>query len=409
MKSKLVTVISLLAACIMIMTSCATVPGGSRVYSAGDAETDMTEGSVVYADSYPSDMPSAASAPVPAPVDVSQSSDAPARLKIYTANLTLIVDNVYETQKRIKNVAEQCQGFLQTMDTSSIVIKVPAGSFEDAVRQIEVMGEVTAREIKTKDVTEQVQALHISLDNAEKLRKRLLKLLEDTVRIEDAIKIEQELARLTETIEQIEGAIRLLKHQVTYSTISVKLNSPVPQRMTKDVIPFDWVRNLARNMDVTEDRYYFNAVVESDANCDLPAGFATFYASRTCIRSTSPDGVYLRIHRQTNAENADLDFWSKLVSRSLKENSAMNITAARNITLDDGSPASIIEGTRDLDAKKTGYAVMLALTEEPWVGNTQRIYVYEAWGPEESLQTAMPDIEQSMKTMKVKSWFERIF
>jgi hypothetical protein len=358
-----------------------------------------------------SDMPLAASGviPFPAPTDEMPSADAPVRMKIYLADLTMIVDNVYETQKRIKNLAEQNKGFLQSMDNNSIQIKVPAETFEQVVRQIEVMGEVTEREVSTEDVTEKFQALNISLDNAEKLRKRLLALLEDTVKIEDAIKIEQEIARLTETIEQIEGAIRLLKHRVAYSTITVKLNSPVPQRMTKDIIPFDWVRALARNMNVKENERYYSIVIESDADCELPSGFATFYASDTCIRSTSPDGVYLRIHHHTNAENADLEFWSKLISRALKDGSAMKITATRNLDLDDGTPAIIIEGTRNIDMEKTGYAVMIALTEEPLIGDVRKIYVYEAWGPEDALNNKMPEIEESMKTMQVNAWYKNIF
>jgi hypothetical protein len=401
---KLITLISLLSVCLIGVSSCATVPDGcySSSVSGGKDFVTIEEGiSPAILDD--------AAIPSAEIVGKLPPPETPTRLKIYTADLTLIVDNVYEIQKRIKYIAEQKKGFLQTMDNSSIVIKVPAATFEDVVRQIETMGEVTKRKVATQDVTEQVQALHITLDNTEKLRKRLLKLLEDTVKIEDAIKIEQELARLTETIEQIEGAIRSLKHRVTYSTITVNLNSPVPQRMTKDVIPFDWVRALARNMDVKEDDRYFRVVVESDADFDLPSGFATFYANNYSVRATSPDGIYLRVKHHTNAENADLNFWSKLISRSLKDGAAMNITATRNIKLDDGTPAVLIEGTRDIDTRKIAYAVLIALTKEPWLNDTRRVYVYEAWGPEEAVKTAMPEIEQSMKTMKVNTWYRKIY
>ena len=401
---KLITLISLLSVCLIGVASCATVPDGyySSTVSGGKDFVTIEEGiSPAILDD--------AAIPSAEIVGKLPPPETPTRLKIYTADLTLIVDNVYEIQKRIKYIAEQKKGFLQTMDNSSIVIKVPAATFEDVVRQIETMGEVTQRKVATQDVTEQVLALHITLDNTEKLRKRLLKLLEDTVKIEDAIKIEQELARLTETIEQIEGAIRSLKHQVTYSTITVNLNSPVPQRMTKDVIPFDWVRALARNMDVKEDDRYYRVVVESDADFDLPSGFATFYASHYSVRATSPDGIYLRVKHHTNAENADLNFWSKLISRSLKDGAAMNITATRNIKLDDGTPAVLIEGTRDIDTRKIAYAVLIALTKEPWLNDTRRVYVYEAWGPEKAVKTAMPEIEQSIKTMKVNTWYRKIY
>ena len=86
---------------------------------------------------------------------------------------------------------------MQEVAGASVTVRVPAAQFDQAVRAVEKTGEVVDRQLKASDVTEEMRDLHIRLDNAEKLRQRLLGILEKSQKVEDAIKVEAELARVS--------------------------------------------------------------------------------------------------------------------------------------------------------------------------------------------------------------------
>jgi hypothetical protein len=143
-----------------------------------------------------------------------------ARLMIYTAEITVVVENISESFRNIKALAESGGGYMQSMSANSIVVKIPAAKFQEVISEIEKIGQVSKKEIKGTDVTEEMYDSDIRLKNAEEMRKRLLKLLE-RADIEDAVKIEQELGRITETIELLKGKIRYLENQIAVVELSI--------------------------------------------------------------------------------------------------------------------------------------------------------------------------------------------
>ncbi len=340
----------------------------------------------------------AAVQPVSPVVDPAQTG----RVMIYKAVISLVVGDIRATVEAIQDEAEKAGGYMQAMAATSITVKVPAGELQDVIAAVEKLGDVTQKDITGSDVTEQMRDLRIRLDNAEEVRKRLVALLERADKVEDALKVERELERVTETIELLKGKIRALGNQVDYSTLTVHLNSPLPQRIIKEEVPFPWVRVLAGDMvkgRVTEDRLSTRG---QRVAFELPESFAKYHEAYYITRATSADGVLIKVQRHLNVEGADLAFWTTLIRRSLTANQAIAINQVRDTTIRDKVEARIIEGSKEIAGEKYAYLVAVAQTRD-------YVYTYEAWGLSENVAKAKESLEKSIRSMDVLTFFQSLF
>ncbi|RLG50751.1 MAG: hypothetical protein DRO00_08250 [Thermoproteota archaeon] len=152
------------------------------------------------------------------------------RMVIYTAQISIEVEDVEAAAYRIQSIAEGSGGFVQRISISGeerksglITIRVPQDKFYEVLRQIESVGNVTNKEVSGEDVTEKYIDLEARLKNAKREEERLLAILDKATDVDDILKVEKELMRVRETIETLEGQLRYLERRVEYSTISVFL------------------------------------------------------------------------------------------------------------------------------------------------------------------------------------------
>ena len=173
--------------------------------------------------------------------------ETPNRIVIYIGDLTIVVDDVEEALDKVEVLTGELGGYVQTLAGATIVVRIPAESFDRAIEAIEAFGQVSRREIHAIDVTEQYVDLKARLNNARKVRQRLEALLEQAQTIEEALAVEKELNRIGEEIERLEGKLKLLENQVAFCTITVTFER-VERRayrfsgMIK--LPFPWLHNL---------------------------------------------------------------------------------------------------------------------------------------------------------------------
>ena len=288
---------------------------------------------------------------------------------------------------------------MQSMDAQSITIRVPASHLNKILQQIEALGQVTAKEIQGSDVTEEMLDLNIRLDNAEELRKRLIKLLDRADKVEDAIKLEKELARVTETIETMKGKIRYLKNQVAFSTVTVRLNSSLPQQVVKEIIPFPWVCELGNEISSGGSTGYYQRPKGGGIKFGLSESFLRYYESKSLTRATSADGILIKVQRLDNIKDASLQFWTDLAKRALQMKQAVYISGTRHVKIGKkNNEAIIIEGTKEIGREKFAYMLCMAMTK-------RYVFTYEAWGREEIFQQLRNEIENSMKSMKLSGSF----
>jgi len=168
-------------------------------------------------------------------------------LLIYMATLHLAVYEVEQQQRAVIAIARELGGFLALRDDQRIVIRVPARKFNDAVGRVEEVGDVLHRNVEAIDISEEYRDLEIRLRNAEAMRTRLERLLDNAHNVQEALQVEHELERITEVLETIKGRLRFLDDRVSFSTITVYF-APRPTEGVDqpDIfrLPFPWLDEL---------------------------------------------------------------------------------------------------------------------------------------------------------------------
>lgn len=315
------------------------------------------------------------------------------RQVIYSASLRLVVVSRTEASAAIRKIADTLGGHLQESDSTSITIRVPANQFDSAVEQIARQGEVIDKAVKASDVTEQMIDLNIRLDNAKKTRERLLALMDKMEKIEETLKIEAELLRLTTEIETIEGKLRYLQSQIAMSTIRVELNSTQPRQVAGDPLglPFAWVSRLGDGLVAgsVESTPRKAGWFSGGPKFDPPSDFVRYYSDENLVEAVNADGMRIKVQKHENFDKGNLEFWKKLVRRSLIEIRA--VAVGREDSVDNN--AWLVTGTREVAGSQYGYLLLLSRSD-------RNLFTFEAWGPKAQFEAARAALEKSAKSLQ---------
>jgi hypothetical protein len=165
-----------------------------------------------------------------------------ATLLLRSARLTLAV---YEVEKRMdaaSALAAELGGYLAIRAEHELTVRVPREHFDEALARLSKLGDVLHRSVVAEDVTDQHVDLELRLKNAQAVRARLEKLLEQAS-VRDAVEIHKELAKITDEIERLEGKLKLLNDRLAFSTIAIRFEHLEAQRVrTQALLPFPWMR-----------------------------------------------------------------------------------------------------------------------------------------------------------------------
>ena len=325
-----------------------------------------------------------------------ESTNATDRLMTYDATLRVVVQDVSGSLAALQKMAASLKGYMQSMSESSIILRIPGVQLNEAIRQVEKVGEVASREIKGTDVTEEMRDLDIRLRNMQEMRDRLVKLMDKGDKVEDLLKVEKELERVTESLELLKGRIQYLSHAVAYSTLTVLLNSPVPQTELRDVIPFPWVRNLATDVvlrpeaSFDPERHWFSWL-----KMDLPPSYVKLAEESGWTRAMSGNGVMLMIQRERNFKEGTVAFWTPIVRRWLLGSKVIAIGETQNVTLGTGAPGFSLSGTKTIGRKTYQYMLLTIV-------GRKYLYTCECWGPAEDVAKDREAIDKAFRS----AWFD---
>jgi hypothetical protein len=112
---------------------------------------------------------------------------------------------------------------------ASLVVKIPAGRFDDVVAGLTPIGELETLNVSAKDVGEEYVDVTARMENSKRLERRLIDLLATrTGKLKDVLDVEQALARVREEIERFEGRMRYLQAHTAMSTLSITVHEPLP-------------------------------------------------------------------------------------------------------------------------------------------------------------------------------------
>lgn len=324
------------------------------------------------------------------------------RQMVYRGNLSLVVDEISVALGQIQEIASESSGYMQAMYGKSIVVKIPADLFFEAILRIEALGEVINKEITGTDVTDQMFDLRTRLGSSEKILTRLLKLIDRADKVEDAIKIEKEIERVTGIIEQLKGRLRLMEERIAFSTLTVNLNSPIPQKQIKEEIPFFWVRQLGEEMLHPKGIDFKDSFWGSGVKFELPASFAKYYQKSYVTRATSADGVLIKVHRHKNVEGADLEFWTNLSRKSLLIKRGIKVSEPETLIIKNACNLKWVMGTREIGGEVYEYRVGISQTKK-------YVFLYEAWGKKEKFSGVEDEIMASMESLRTVSFLRGFF
>ena len=105
--------------------------------------------------------------------------------------------------------------------TATVVVRVPAESFERALTALEELGEVDGEHITGQDVGQQFVDLEARVRNLQSQEAVLLRLMNESRSVSDTIRVQRELGGVQLEIERLTGRLLYLKDQTEMSTISI--------------------------------------------------------------------------------------------------------------------------------------------------------------------------------------------
>ncbi|MCI0474191.1 MAG: DUF4349 domain-containing protein, partial [Ignavibacteria bacterium] len=164
--------------------------------------------------------------------DITQIKDQ--RMIIRTGTMSLEVEKFEETEKNLAETVKRLGGYVANSSLNqyqngkkygTLVMKVPAGKFDELVSETGKNGIVMSQNVTSNDITEEYVDLESRVKTQKELEQRLIRILnEKASRLAEVIEVEEKLASVRQKIENIEGKMKLLKSQSDYSTLTVTIS-----------------------------------------------------------------------------------------------------------------------------------------------------------------------------------------
>ncbi len=155
------------------------------------------------------------------------------RMIIRNANITLQVNDINHTLDAIIHLANASGGYVvrsnvnQNVGNTSgeISIRVPAEGLSNVLKQLKSLAtQVVQETISGEDITQQYVNLQSQLDNLQKSKSQLEKIMLGATKTEDVLKVHQQLSITQGQIDILEGQIKYYKESVALSLITITLN-----------------------------------------------------------------------------------------------------------------------------------------------------------------------------------------
>ncbi|MFT7476522.1 MAG: hypothetical protein ACI81L_003477 [Verrucomicrobiales bacterium] len=149
---------------------------------------------------------------------------------IYTASVSVGVDDVEEAGRQAVQIIAEVGGFISSQNTSGgaeprsqITFKVDPENFSAAIERLAGIGELRNQTISTDDVTERVVDLQSRIDVTQLGVDRLREAMENTTTLTDFAELENLLLSRESDLEVMRGTLRTLRDQIDLATITLIL------------------------------------------------------------------------------------------------------------------------------------------------------------------------------------------
>lgn len=126
------------------------------------------------------------------------------------------------------------QGRGQKLERGTLVVRVPARAYADAMERLSDLGRVEARRESGQDVSQEYVDLEARARHLDAVERQLLELLNRAETVAAALAVQSKLNEVQLDLEQTRGRLRFLDDQVTYATIFLALHERVADKGAKD-------------------------------------------------------------------------------------------------------------------------------------------------------------------------------
>jgi hypothetical protein len=154
---------------------------------------------------------------------------------IRTAELSVETDAPEVAASKLAVLADAKGGFVVSSETgrtieadgaetvsTTIVFRVPIGSFDEALTSVRALGtRVSNEKVTGQDVTEEYVDLEARVRAQRAVEQQYLSVLREAKTIPDILAVQQKLGEARTEIERAEGRRRFLENQTSLSTITV--------------------------------------------------------------------------------------------------------------------------------------------------------------------------------------------
>jgi Domain of unknown function (DUF4349) len=124
------------------------------------------------------------------------------------------------------------QGTSQRLVRGTLVLRIPARSYAEAMKALASLGRVESRRENGQDVSQEFVDLRARIRQLQAVESQLLELLDRANTVGAALAVQQQLSQVQLDLEQARGRVQYLDDQVAFSTISLDLHErvlPVPK------------------------------------------------------------------------------------------------------------------------------------------------------------------------------------
>src|SRR3954452_8252052 len=116
------------------------------------------------------------------------------------------------------------QGSGKRIAEGSLVLRIPAESYDSALTRLRDLGKVESLEESGQDVSKEFVDLNARIRQLRAVEAQLLELLQRADDVPAALAVQNQLSQVQLDLEQARGRLRYLDDQVAYSTISLNLH-----------------------------------------------------------------------------------------------------------------------------------------------------------------------------------------
>ncbi|MDF3818339.1 DUF4349 domain-containing protein [Leptospira sp. 96542] len=160
------------------------------------------------------------------------------RMMVYSVTVNLQAKDIEPKVTEVIQLAESFGGYtLQHNSNGNVQLKIPADKLRAFLQSLKHSSQNYSEEVSAKDVTEEFTDTEIRLENAQKMRIRLLEILKSAKNLEETLKVEAELNKISENIERFEGRLKYLSSVIQFSSVQVYVRKKWEPTVTREYKP----------------------------------------------------------------------------------------------------------------------------------------------------------------------------